>query len=509
VNSTAGTRRRPRLGAKIRRAGLALACVAALACLGLSWSLASPIGASPDDDFHLASIWCLAGDRDLCRRTGETVEEGVERVLVPPELGPGITCYALQPTVSAGCQAEYLREDGLRAGRANDGLYPEGWYRLMSPFASANVEFSVVLMRMVSWLLALSLLVGALALASSTLRWQFGLALITTLVPLGVFLFASTNPSGIAIAGVASYWCAATMFMNASRLRDRRGLGVTALLLMSAALVLAARTDGGLFLAVTSLVVLISAGGHRLRAARRPALLAGVSIVGLLAVAAGTQSQRWAEGLGVEPENSLAASVFESLLELPNRVFGVGPLGWLDTPMPALVSVLMLLSIGGTLLIGIGVATRAKWLAVGIAAGAIVVLTTVVLVSGQNVQPRYVLPLVPVLVATSLSGSFGVALSRGQTFVLVGMVVVAHSAALHRTIRRFVSGIDVGGPDLGESVEWWWSAGPGPMVTWVVGSIAFTFVATLLALLVIRDVETGSPPLQRVEAGVASRRAAR
>jgi hypothetical protein len=56
-------------------------------------------------------------------------------------------------------------------------------------------------------------------------------------------------------------------------------------------------------------------------------------------------------------------------------------------------------------------------------------------------------------------------------------VVVAHGAALHRVIRRYVTGVDVGGPDLGASVEWWWSRGPGPMATWVLGTLAFVAVA--------------------------------
>ena len=61
---------------------LAGLCALALVAVGLAWSLASPAGSSPDDDFHLASIWCATGDPAVCRRTGEEIEEGVERVHV-------------------------------------------------------------------------------------------------------------------------------------------------------------------------------------------------------------------------------------------------------------------------------------------------------------------------------------------------------------------------------------------------------------------------------------------
>ena len=35
-----------------------LLAILALAC----WALASPVGSSPDDNFHLASIWCAGGN---------------------------------------------------------------------------------------------------------------------------------------------------------------------------------------------------------------------------------------------------------------------------------------------------------------------------------------------------------------------------------------------------------------------------------------------------------------
>ena len=69
---------------------LAGLCALALVAVGLAWSLASPAGSSPDDDFHLASIWCATGDPAVCRRTGEEIEEGVERVHVLPDLGEGL-----------------------------------------------------------------------------------------------------------------------------------------------------------------------------------------------------------------------------------------------------------------------------------------------------------------------------------------------------------------------------------------------------------------------------------
>ena len=89
---------------------LAGLCALALVAVGLAWSLASPAGSSPDDDFHLASIWCATGDPAVCRQTGEEIEEGVERVHVLPDLGEGLICYAHAPRVSAACQTVARQE---------------------------------------------------------------------------------------------------------------------------------------------------------------------------------------------------------------------------------------------------------------------------------------------------------------------------------------------------------------------------------------------------------------
>jgi hypothetical protein len=481
------------------RLGLVAASMVALVLVGLAWSLASPVGSSPDDDFHLASIWCATGDADRCVRTGVELEEGVERVRVTPGLPAGLPCFAMAPAASAACQVvpEPDSPSGLTLSRANDGLYPAGYYRFMSLFASANVERSVVVIRMASWLLSVGLMAAAFLLAARDLRRAFALAALTTLVPLGVFLFASTNPSGIAVAGVAAYWCAAYTFMSLPRARSRRGLAVVGVLLAASVVALVSRADAGLFLAVASGGVWVSTGGYRASVRARSLLLLGVCIVGALAVVAGNQSRRWAGGLGVEESNSLAAELFESVLELPRRMLGalgLVELGWLDTPMPALTTVLMVLAFGGVVILGLGSATREKWLALGVVVGAAVTLVLVVLVSGQNVQPRYVLPLLPVIAGTALVASRGrapVLVGRGQALVVVGAVVVAHAAALHRNIRRYVTGIDEGGPDLGAAVEWWWGFGPGPMAIWVLGSLSFAVACACVLPLVASKPSSG------------------
>jgi hypothetical protein len=482
---------------------LTVACCAALVLVGIAWALASPLGSIHDEDFHLASIWCKRSDAAICRHTGAQIEEGIERVLVVPELGR-MSCWGQSWDESAGCQAALRARAGQVPGRANDGLYPNGFYLLMSAFASSNIDRSVVVMRVVSWLLALALLSSAAFLATRDLRRAFTIGAFTTLVPLGVFVFASTNPSGVAIAGVAAYWCAAHTFLSVD-LTPRRLAAVLALAVASCIFALASRADAGIFLAVASLAAWISTAGYRRALLPRSVLPAGVGIIGLAYAFAGTQTQRWAGGLGVQEENSLAAKLFESVLDLPRVALGaLGPAELVWTPLPPIVSTLMLLAFGGAVTLGIGAASREKWLALATAMGAIVVASMAVLVSGQNVQARYVLPLLPVVAATALAAprlGSPVVIRRGQAVLIACAVVVAHSAALHRTIRRFVTGIDEGGPDLGESVEWWWSAGPGPMTVWVLGSLAFAAATAFAFVLVLPGDPARTDAVDRRPAG--------
>lgn len=113
---------------------------------------------------------------------------------------------------------------------------------------------------------------------------------------------------------------------------------------------------------------------------------------------------------------------------------------------------------------------------------------------GENVQPRYFLPLVTALVGIAVLGETGpVRLSGVQRAVVWALLVGANSVALHSNIRRYVTGQDVWLFNLGQGAEWWWSFGPSPMEVWAIGSAAFAVVA--LAILLV----DGGPPVAQSE----------
>ena len=181
-------------------------------CTG--WALASPVGAAPDDDYHLASIWCAQGERE-----GVCVDPGVEpaTLLVPAPVVQSAVCYAFKADVTADCQDQVLTSTEL-AGTQHinqiDGLYPGAYYTAMSVFVGPDVERSVTVMRLVNALLASLLLAAVLRLLPAGLAAAATLAVVVTFVPLGLSLVASTNPSSWSIIGIGTFWAFALAFLR-------------------------------------------------------------------------------------------------------------------------------------------------------------------------------------------------------------------------------------------------------------------------------------------------------
>ena len=122
-------------GPRSRRVG-GVVLVLALVITGLGWIFASPVGGSPDDDYHLGSIWCPRPLESSGCRT-RVSEDGVLQVLVPETVADNTPCYAFHPRSSAACRF-YLSDDVMEfTSRYDDGNYPYGYYQfhhlLVSP----------------------------------------------------------------------------------------------------------------------------------------------------------------------------------------------------------------------------------------------------------------------------------------------------------------------------------------------------------------------------------------
>ena len=191
-----------RTGSTLRRLLLAIG-IPLLAFVSLAaWSLSSPVAASPDDDFHLASVWCGLGEREgLCESPGEDTFER----LIPTPLTTA-TCFAFHPEVSGSCWVS--DEPGMTlVERANaDGLYPRVFYATMSVFAGPDIPASVMLMRLFNAAFAVGLLTAVFYALPRWMRPALLVSVVATSVPVGLFVLSSTNPSSWAVLSGATVW---------------------------------------------------------------------------------------------------------------------------------------------------------------------------------------------------------------------------------------------------------------------------------------------------------------
>ena len=250
-------------------------------CAG--WALASPVGAAPDDDYHLASIWCAQGERE-----GVCVDPGVEpaTLLVPAPVVQSAVCYAFKADVTADCQDVVLASTDL-AGTQHvnqiDGLYPGAYYVVMSVFVGPDVERSVTAMRLVNALLASLLLAALLRLLPAGLAAAATLAIVVTFVPLGLSLRRIHQSELVSIVGIGTFWAFALAFLRRPSVRDTRGVLIGVAMALSAAMAIAARVDSAAYAAITAIVV-VTLAGWRASVARpwRLAFLAAIALAGAL-----------------------------------------------------------------------------------------------------------------------------------------------------------------------------------------------------------------------------------
>ncbi|MEO6941439.1 MAG: DUF2142 domain-containing protein [Terrimesophilobacter sp.] len=478
-----------------------LAPVLAIIAL-FAWAFASPMGAAPDDDFHLVSTWCAVVD-------GTTCSPGVSaNSRLVPEAILNSACYEGVPTESAACQRNFSSSStpDVLTKRGNFvGAYPPVYYTVMHLFVGDDILTSVVIMRLVNVLLFVGLTTALFWLLPIPRRQTLLLAWMITTIPMGMFLIASNNPSGWAVVGVGTSWLALLGYME-SRGRRKWGLGVIAL----AATIMAAgsRSDAAIY-AVLGIGAVFVLTFPRARAKWRSYALDAILPIALVGiciafVAVSGQTQSGINGFGSQPATGPGAPspvvtpqsltgfgrFAYNLLNIPflwAGNFGQSGLGWMDTSLPSIVTF-------GTIscLVAVGfVGLSRLWgrklfvvLGAGFALCAVplFVLTRGGQIVGEVVQPRYVLPLIVLLAGLILltQGSGRLTLTRAQSVLIIATLSVANMVAMHMNIRRYVTGVDGGGVNLDAGVEWWWNIAISPMGVWIIGSLAFAGAISIM-----------------------------
>lgn len=489
------------LGRLVRRLRV-IHLVPVFALLALSaWALASPVGASPDDDYHLASVWCANDARaDLCA-PDPINGEGWRLVL------PGITtapCYVADVNASAGCQ-EWSSDlaPTVAADHGNwIGAYPPVYYAVMNVFASTDIQTSALVMRFVNVLLFIVFTTALALLLPAGLRVPLIAGWTITAVPLGAYLIASNNPGSWALIGVGGSWLAALGWFRSV---GRRSWALGALTVLGVVLAAGARTDAAVY-SILGLGIASFLSFERTRAFGLKLLLPGVLVLvaavffftsGYAAVAEGGLTGGIPDSAVRDPMAVLAFNVV-SIPQLWTGVFGSWGLGWRMEVWPgfAMVEFAALVVFIGLASLGLRTMPLRKAVMTIALVGTLYLLPVYILtvgrsVVGENVQPRYLLPLVVVLGGLLLLTRLADApLRPGPWHIIPAMVLLigANAIALYTNLRRYITGFDIERLSLESGAEWWWTGSPvGPTALWLFGTAAFAATVLVLGITWLRQ----------------------
>lgn len=485
----------------VRAAALIVAIFAALT----AWAFASPVGSSPDEDYHLASIWCSAGERESACQ----VSEDGSVFSIPAALSQ-TRCYAFQPETSASCQpADLITDsDGFEVTeRGNFGIYegdyPPLFFAVMGVFVGPDIEQSVINMRLFNIALFTAMLSSVYVASSVRVRRALVATSAVVVVPLGAFLIASVNPSGWAITSALTLLFATFGFLRTERRSSMVILGLASV--VSLAMGAGSRGDSAMYsviaLGAGTLLALRSVGHIK---AIWPRLILPV----VLAVAAGLTFLSSGSGAVSAPSETTsrwgAVVQFLDIFHYIPGALGMYPLGWLDTGMPSIVWFLITLVCAGVVFAGIASIGLQRLVVLGLVSASLVLIPTYIMVTswtpGTALQSRYIYPLliVVVAVATLSTERKPFTLSTAQRWAVVCAVSVANAVAIYTNLRRYVTGVDVRQVRLTPG-EWWWSdAFISSEWVAIIGSVALFAVLVLATKVLVLPSDEATAPLAAV-----------
>jgi hypothetical protein len=184
--------------------------------------------------------------------------------------------------------------------------------------------------------------------------------------------------------------------------------------------------------------------------------------------------------------------LFSNLVQIPSLWAGIfgqdWGLGWLDTSVPAVTSLGAIAVFVAVVFIGLGRLSWRKGVAVAVVGIVVWLLPAYVLGAGhdpvgQQVQPRYLLPLIVLfagLAVLRVRDRRPIELGRVQWIALAATLSLGQCLALYFTMRRFINGNAAGGVNLDGAGGWWWGIAIPPMAVFVIGSLAYCATVVLL-----------------------------
>ena len=470
-----------------------ISIVSAIMTLG-AWAFASPIGSTPDDDYHLVSIWCGQGFRDgICEEGSEPREVVVRETLMTYSF-----CYAGKPDETGECEET---EAFAPTTRSNAGENPRVFYWVMSWFASNDLTASIISIRFFNSILIVLGFAAVIFALPRHLRRVPVVSAVSVAVPLGLFIIPSTNPSAWGVYAVFLFFSAFLGFVLTKNRRSRWILGPIALmtLLMAAG----SRPDSALYILVAVAAVIVITFTRKMINPINISIVAALMLLGAIFFFGSANTSATLTGApGGGLTTFTGGQLYANVTNLPTLWvggFGVWGLGWLDTPMSPIVwvvgwGVFLSLVFAAIMYFNLQQALSVSLIFAALVLVPMLALTASGLIVGQFVQPRYLTGLLGMLVAAAMfrsSMNTGIVMSRAQVWIIGFALMFAHFIALRTNLGRYLTGMSDVAENLDFGFAWWWVDRPAsselfwfsPNLVWITGSIAFTvFLVSLWKL---------------------------
>jgi hypothetical protein len=485
---------------QIKRANLVrafralLLVVAAFGSL-FAWAFASPIGAPPDGDFHMASIWCAQGDRlGMCKV--EKVKDSNQVELLTPRTfsryqNPyGHFCYVGNSGASGGC-TNIVDETSVTELVASGRIFPvdqvsSPFYDFNSRLSSRNIETSAFKIRFANVLFFIGI-ASLLLTIFRKYRVATSLAFLVGLGPWGSFLISSIHPSAWTITLLPLFLVCLFVVIREKSIVLRIFAGLAALLIWFVAQDV--RGDSRFFMVIALFAAIIWGIKIRHEITSMPLWLkfSGAAVFAIIylhflhpLVRRVLGSSEWSQ-----TDRVFDLTTTKLPLTLMNLFGGNYGLGSSDTPLSDLVVFCGVTSLFLIIYTTAQRVSKRNWLIVSTVVIVLLLLTLYadlgdVGTSGRYILPLYLMCLITYLASVETSFSRPLITSRTISRILVFTLTLGNSIALHQTMRRYITGIDVIGWNLNKNAEWWWTVGPSPMTIWMLGTIAFGLTATLV-----------------------------
>jgi hypothetical protein len=490
----------------------------ALFLLGLSWSIASPLGSSADEPFHAASIWCAWGESETCE-----IAENFSSVNVPGAISKS-TCYVSWPAVAgAGCLNDFIETSPYNNKLVTvsqvslNSTYSPAYFKLVRIFVGLDVENSIRAIRLFNVALGTLFFLWALVVSPNPIKRALSLSWGLAIIPVGIFFMASINPSSWLIFSIGTYWAfLATALARDTAKKQRIWSWIGAI--FSGLIALGARTDAIIYLAIGTLAVLILRWRTISSHLNKSNIFLLVGLLGMVGgVGAWIFFRRFSIpnfGWGSDIASGGLPAPLKTVSELPAYFYGlfggqgsyseiktglddaagartsgfVYGLGWVEFSLPAFIGIVGATSAIAVIFLmlrrlSINKSVTTLFLLVSFAGVVLLLRASVDFQNSSHVQPRYLYPL--------MLASLGIiliervrrrpVLSKPQASILTALLIFSGSIAWLATATRYAVGPLGVLTDFGQPYEWWWHIGPGRL-GW------FIFTASVTSLWIYSTI---------------------